>query len=341
MKNLGFPYYLTHYLNIFLPGQKGLKINSILSYRDTFVLLLKFCQDYKGIKIEKLSLDYLSRKLIEEFLAWLEFEKGCGASTRNQRLTALRSFFRYLQIEAPEYLLLCQSVIAIDNKKHAKPIVNYLSYEGIKTILEQPDVSTISGRRDLVLLEILYDTAARVQELCDITVADIRLAIPATIKLTGKREKTRYVPLSSPVISLLRQYLHENRLDSQATKSRPLFTNRSNQVLTRGGISYILKKYSDQARLVSPEHIPNFITPHCLRHSKAMHLLQSGANLIYIRDFLGHESIETTQIYAKADPEMKRKALVTTFDNRLPANMPSWIDDPDLLKRLMSLGKTY
>jgi len=339
MNKLDFSYYLTNYLTVFLPGHKGLRPNTILSYRDTFVHLLKFYQEHKAVKIEKLSFRHLSRKTIEEFLLWLEREKGSGSSTRNQRLTALRSFFRYLQVEAPEHLMLCQSIISIEGKKCKKPIVSHLSYDGIKALFAQPDVSTQKGRRDLTLLETLYDTAARVQELCDLNVEDIRLSAPATIKLTGKPgNKIRVVPLTAPVASLLQQYLNENKMVMQ--KELPLFTNGSAQPLTRNGIRYILKKYADRARLESPEHIPTIISPHCLRHSKAMHLLQSGSNLVYIRDFLGHEDIETTQVYAKADPEIKRKALVSTFDDQLPKAMPSWKDNPDLLKRLISLGKS-
>jgi site-specific recombinase XerD len=339
MKNHDFSFYLTNYLTVFLPGQKGLKTNSILSYRDAFILFLRFCQDCKGIKIEKLSFAHINRKLIEEYLTWLETEKGTTASTRNQRLTAIRCFFKYIQTEAPEHLLLCQSIITIDYKKHVKPSVNYLTQDGITALLAQPSTATMSGRRDLILLETLYDTAARVQELCDIKVEDVRMPAPATIKLTGKGGKTRYVPLSSSVATLLRQYLAENKLDTPVAKTKPLFANRSGQPLTRGGVGYILQKYADMARALSPEDIPQIITPHCLRHSKAMHLLQSGINLIYIRDFLGHMSIETTQIYAKADPELKRKAIVSAYSDDLPRQMPSWSEDPDLMKRLMALGR--
>jgi site-specific recombinase XerD len=340
MSKQDFAYHLTNYLSIFLPGQKGLRPHSILSYRDAFVLFLKFCQQYKSIKIERLSFRHMSRKLVEEFLLWLECDNGCGASTRNQRLTAIRSFFRYVQTEAPEHLLLCQSIVSIERKKHAKPVVNYLTHDGIKAILAQPNTETQSGRRDLALLETFYDSAARVQELCDLIISDVRLDAPATLRLTGKHGKVRYVPLTSPVVSLLRQYLHENNLISQATQSIPLFINRSAQPLTRSGVRYILKKYVDQARLVAPANIPEKVTPHCMRHSKAMHLLQSGSNLIYIRDFLGHEDIETTQIYAKADPEMKRKALTSSLNDDLPAKMPSWKNNPDLLSRLMAMGKS-
>ena len=339
MKKRDFSFYLTHYLTVFLPGHRGVRTNTILSYRDTFIVFLKFCQEYKGIKIEKLTLDMFNYSLIQEFLTWLEVEKNCSVSTRNQRLTAIRSFFKYLQIESPEHLLLCQSIIAIEGKKRAKPIVSFLSRDGISLLLSQPNSSSWNERRDLVLLEVLYDTGARVTEICDLTVQDIRIEAPATAKLTGKLGKSRYVPLSAPVVDSLNIYLKERKLDSILSNNRPIFVNRSNQKLTRGGVSYILNKYVLRAQTSDSNHIPNTISPHCLRHSKAMHLLQSGVNLIYIRDFLGHEDVETTQIYAKADTEMKRNALVNTFIDETQPKIPSWIDDPDLMKNLLLIGK--
>lgn len=339
MKKLSFADHLTNYLTVFLPGQQGLSENTILSYRDAFVLFLRFLRDSKGFKIEKISFDHLDKATVENYLSWLESEKGAAVSTRNQRLAALKSFFRYLQTEAPEYLSLCQGIIAIGPKKQAKPLINYLSAEGIKTLLAQPDTSTASGRRDLALLETLYDSAARAQELCDVKVCDLRLQPTAVVKLTGKGGKSRQVPLTSPVASLLRQYIRENKLDESAHSNAPLFSSRAGSALTRSGVGYILKKYAGQARKAAPNQIPSVFSPHCLRHSKAMHLLQSGSNLVYIRDILGHEDIETTQIYARADPEIKRKSIEAAYTEGLPNGMPSWTEQPDLMKRLMSLGK--
>jgi site-specific recombinase XerD len=339
MKNRDFSFYLSNFLTSYLPGQKGLKTNTILSYRDAFVLFLRFCRDSKKIPIEKLSFKHINQALMVEYLIWLETKNGASVASRNQRLTAIRSFFKYVQSEAPEHLALCQSILAIENKKHKKPVVNFLGKQGVRTLLKQPDTTTLRGRRDLLLLEVLYDSAARVQELCDLKVRDVRLDAPPTIRLTGKGGKTRIVPLSVSVASLLHQYISETSMDTPTAQDYPLFANRSNQPLTRGGVGYILQKHAGSARSELPDEIPDKLTPHCLRHSKAMHLLQSGINLIYIRDFLGHESIETTQIYAKADPELKRKALVATLDEEAPIAMPSWSDSPDLMKRLMALGK--
>lgn len=270
--------------------------------------------------------------------------KGASVASRNQRLAALRSFFKHVQTEAPEHLSLCQSIISIDTKKHAKPIVSFLTQQGIQTLLAQPSTNTLCGRRDLTMLETLYDSAARVQEICDLIVDDLRLNAPPTLRLTGKGGKVRHVPLSAPVASLLKQYVQENRLDAARARSSPLFPNRMGQRLTRGGVGYILSKYADQARKIGKSDIPTHLTPHCLRHTKAMHLLQSGTNLIHIRDFLGHESIETTQIYARADPEIKRKAILAAYsDNpsiQLPEQFPSWNENPDLMNRLTALGRT-
>lgn len=340
MKSRDFSFHLCNFLTTFLPGQKGLRTNTILSYRDAFVLFLRFCRDAKRIPIEKLAFQHLSRTFVEEYLVWLEVENGSSAASRNQRLAAIRSFCKYVQAESPEHLALCQGILSIEAKKHPKPLVRYLSEQGVRILLSQPDTSTMAGRRDLLLLEVLYDSAARVQELCDISVKDIRLDPPSTLRLRGKGGKTRVVPLSSPVSSLLRQHIAETHLDVPAARDKPLFCNRYGEHLTRGGVGYILQKYANAARKQHPDELPETLTPHSLRHSKAMHLLQSGVNLIYIRDFLGHESIETTQIYAKADPELKRKAIVAILDEDEPRTMASWNDKPNLLSRLMALGKS-
>lgn len=181
------------------------------------------------------------------------------------------------------------------------------------------------------MLSLLYDTGARVQEIADLIVSDVRLEIPATVTLTGKGNKTRIVPLMTPTAKLIQQYISEMRLSDAAHRQYPLFTNRSGEKLTRAGITYVLKKYADQARIPHPEWIPSMISPHCLRHSNAMHLLQSGVNLVYIRDLLGHVSITTTEVYARADSEMKRKALEGAYANVTPSEMPVWQQNTNLL----------
>lgn len=339
MKPTDFAYHLTTYLTKFLPSRVGISNNTICSYRDTFTLLLRFCSEEKLIRVEKITIESLQKTLIVEFLAWLEEKRGCTVSTRNQRLAAIHAFFRYLQMEVPEHLYLCQQILAIPMKRSANKAIQYLTLDAVKSILEAPDTSTMTGRRDLVLLSLMYDTGARVQEIADLTVADVRLENPATIKVTGKGNKSRLVPLMTPTVKLLNQYLSENNLKSIARGSYPLFQNRSHGKLTRAGITYILKKYVEEARSRHPELIPKVVSPHSFRHSKAMHLLQSGVNLVYIRDLLGHVSIKTTEVYARADSMMKRNALENAYQVTSPSEMPVWQQNQDLLKWLKDLGR--
>jgi site-specific recombinase XerD len=190
MKSYDFAYYLTDYLTVYLPRHRNASQNTILSYRDTFSELLRFCQDERGIRPEKLRLNKIDNQLIEDFLLWLESSLGVSVSTRNQRLGAIRSFFRYLQIESPEHLLLCQGILALRFKRREKALIKYLTHDSIKCLLAQPDTNDWNGRRDLALLSLLYDSAARVQEICDVTVGDIYTKHPATVKLMGKWRKS-------------------------------------------------------------------------------------------------------------------------------------------------------
>ena len=338
MKNYDFAYHVTNFLTIYLPRRRNASQDTVLSYRDTFSHFLRFCQEEKGIPPEKVMFNKIDARLIEDFMLWLESSRGSGASTRNQRLAALRSFFRYLQIEAPEHLLMCQSILALKQARQSKPIVNYLTHDQIKLLLGQPDASDWDDRRDLAILYLMYDSAARVREICNVTVGDIHTSSPATVRLTGKNSKTRIVPMSTAVSELLRQYINERGLNVPGLAAKPLFTNRQGKKLTRGGVSYILSKYVGKANETTSDALQARITPHCLRHSKAMHLLESGINLIYIRDFLGHDDVKTTQIYAKANPELKREAILKAYAGESAPQLPAWQDNPGLMKFLKSLG---
>ena len=202
-----------------------------------------------------------------------------------------------------------------------------------------PDTSTKSGRRDLALLSLMYDTGARVQEIADLTPQCVRFEKPATIRLHGKGNKTRIVPMMEAQVSLLKRYMTEQNLLRSEEQPHPLFRNKCGVKLTRAGISYILDKYVSMARTIAPELVPDNISCHCLRHSKAMHLLQAGVNLVYIRDFLGHFSVQTTEVYAKADSRQKRQALEKAYVDVTPNTDPVWQENNDLLEWLISLGK--
>ena len=337
MKETDFARYLTQFLTVYLPGHLGSKKNTLLSYRDSFSLLLKYCRDVENYAPEKLMITQIDRELVLRFLKWLEEERHCKITTRNQRLAAIHSFFSFLMVEAPQYMEQCQKVLSIPMKKADKPPLMYLPLDAVKGLLEQPDRNTSHGRRDAVLLSLLYDTGARVQELVDLKVCDINLNDTVTIVLTGKGGKSRIVPVMKPTGELLRQYIEGNGLSHPARSRNPLFTNRGNQPLTRAGVTYILKKYAAQAQGIGVKDISEEITPHWLRHSKAMHLLQSGVNLIYIRDLLGHSNVSTTEIYARADETMKRKALLEAYESPSEEQLPTWKKDKDLLDWLKSL----
>ena len=332
-----FSYYLTRFLTEYLPGQRNLSTNTIQSYRDTFVKLIVFCQDGKNMPPEKIKLSFLNRKVIEEFLDNLENEQNCSISTRNQRLAAIKSFFKYIQIEEPQQLFLCQNILGIICKKKEKPVITYLTVEEAHALLRCPDTTTHKGRRDLALLSLLYDTGARVQEMCDAKVGDLRLNSPPVIRLYGKGRKGREIPLSKNCAEIVKRYITDNCLDQTGYKERPLFFNNRHEKLTRSGISYILKKYMEQIEEKQGMTAGKKITPHCLRHSKAMHLVEAGVNLIYIRDFLGHESVETTQIYAKANPEAVRKAVAKVNESEKSIAMSDWREEPDIMAMLRSI----
>lgn len=336
MKPTNFAKYLTDFLSVYLPTQKNVSKNTIRSYRDTFKLLLHYCQDVKGLPVERLTIDDLSSQWITDFLEWLETDRKCSISTRNQRLASIHSFFRYVQAEEPASLFHFQKICAIPIKKTKKTVVDYLTPEAIKLFLEQPDRHTPKGRRDLTLISVLYDSGARVQELIDLRVCDITLHPPAVITLTGKGNKTRRVPIMKNTASLLQSYLLENKLDKSWKNENALFTNSQQHKLTKEGVAYIIAKYVDLARQTSTI-VPSKVNPHLFRHSKAMHLLQAGVNLIYIRDFLGHTDLKTTEVYARADTEMKRKAIEKVSIDLIDPDLPDWNTDQALLSWLSGI----
>jgi site-specific recombinase XerD len=225
--------------------------------------------------------------------------------------------------------------LGIPFKKRAVKNINYLSYECLKYILEGPDTTRKKGRRDLVVMATLYDTGARVQELIDLKAADVRLNSPATVTLTGKANKKRCVPIMQKTRNLIESYMIERGLLKNGNQDHPLFYNSRRHPFTRPGITYILKKYLKQAKKSHPEVLyPENLHPHMLRHSKAMHLLEAGVNLIYIRDLLGHVNVTTTEIYLRADTETKRKVLESGYMEVVTGDIPVWQEDTDLLNWL-------
>lgn len=231
------------------------------SYRDTFKLVLLFAETEHNLRPEKITLSDFNTDFITAFLRWLEQERGCSAATRNQRLAALRAFAKYARTQHPEYLFESQKIMDLKAKKAPAPTLAYLSPDDVQSIFSQTDTSTKYGRRDMLLLSLMYDSGARVQEICDLRVRDVRLQKPPTVTLTGKGRKTRFVPIMASTASALSIYFSDNGLSSPKKADQPLFTNHQRGKLTRAGVTYILKKYFDAARQANPD-LPKKISPH-------------------------------------------------------------------------------
>lgn len=332
-----FARYMSKYLTEYLPGIQGVSYNTIASKRDAYILLLKYLDDTQNIKAEDVDIPLLSRETIIKYLEWLEKSRGSSVSTRNIRLAAIKSLFSYIQTQTPDYIYQCQQILSIPRKKEPGHTLEYLTVEGIKSVLDAVEASSRTGLRDLALLSLMYDSAARVQEIADLSVNDFRAEKPSTLRLTGKGSKTRIVPLMSATSDLVSKYISIYHPSYRGEYNVPLFSNRKKEKLTRAGIAYILKKYVKIAREKQPDLIPETVSPHGLRHSKSMHMLQAGVPLIYIRDFLGHSEISTTEVYARCDSEQKRKAIENTCPSITKSETPIWQKDTSLLGWLQSL----
>lgn len=324
---------LSNYFFEYLPVQRGLSENTINSYRDALSQLLEFYEKECHIRRDRLEISDFSRESIESFLMWLEQEKKCSAATRNQRRVAINTFFKYLQYENPGYVLLCQQIMTIPQKKFEKRIICHLPVEAIQTILEQPDRATRAGRRDFAFLSLIYESAARASEIANLSVADVHFDRKgAIVHLKGKGKKNRDVPIISSPTIVLKNYLSEESRYRRCDLTDPLFCNRSREPLTRGGVYYIVQKYVSMARNKTPDLFPARVHPHVFRHSRAMHWLEAGVDLQYIKDLLGHSEITTTEVYARINVEMKRKLLEDVHpQQQFPEQQPSWTEDKNLM----------
>jgi integrase/recombinase XerD len=296
---------LAQFLTLYLPVTRACSRNTICAYRDAFTLFLRFMNQQRATPPDKVSFADFTAPNMEAFLGWLRTDRHCAAATANQRLAALKSFFRYVQAQAPEQIAQARQVLGVKAAHAPQPAIGYLSVEAVGLLLEN---AKRRGLRDLALLTTLYDAGARVQETCDLSLGDLHLDKPASVTLTGKGRKTRTVPLTPQAAAVLARHVLMLPPDS----SGAVFANRAGERLGRAGAAYILATCAHAAHAQRPELVPEKVSPHMLRHSKAMHLLENGVNLIYIRDILGHASVVTTEIYAKANPEMKRQAIETT-----------------------------
>lgn len=332
---------LSRFLCVYLPQERNVSPNTISAYRDAFISFFVFMRDERHIKADKAILIDINRDNVIGYLQWLIDKQGCSIATRNNRLAAIKSFVSYLQYDSVEHIDQWQRILAIRGlkKKHTTPL--HFTKEGIRLLLEQPDTTNPRELRHLAILALMYDTGCRVQELADLTIESLRIQCkPYSIKIYGKGRKTRIVPLSEQIVDILTKYMACYHLDTDIGNKNPLFCNSSKIKLTRAGITYILKKYAEMARICNPNLIPEITSCHQLRHSRAMHLLQSGVNLVWIRDLLGHNSIQSTEIYARTDFKQKREAIEMASENLTPSDaIGEWVNKRDLISWLKGLGK--
>lgn len=320
---------VSKFLTEYLPNHRNYSKNTILSYRDSLKLFIIFLRDEKSININRFKMKDFDRKVILEFIDWLRFNKS-SSSTINQRLAAIKSFTNFAQYESVEYLSNLQEVNTIKSLKTQSKEIDYLTEEQMKKLINSPDCSTAQGMKHKIILCLLYDTGARVQELCDIKIGDLILGNNPKIKLHGKGNKIRIVPLSKNMNQLLELYTENKKLHDDY-----LIKNKNNHQMSRDGVEYIIKKYSNKIRTENPT-FPKNVHPHMFRHSKAMHMLAADIPIVYIRDFLGHEDISTTMIYAKADSRLKNKAINELAPKLVNEEFPDWTKDLDLLDFLNS-----
>jgi site-specific recombinase XerD len=331
--------YLSHYIRLFLiqflPDVRGLSENTILAYRDALKLLLQYCADNLKIKIDQLPCDQIDDEIVRKFLDHLEQHRGCTARTRNARLAALKTFFYYLGYEVPQCLENSQKINAIPQKKTAHKMIDYLDPDELKAIMDSIDAaSRRNGIRDQALFLLMHNTGARVQEIVDIKLNDLRLDAASQIKLTGKGKKQRVCPLWEDTIEAVKAYISVRKPKQQ--DDNHLFLNDRGESITRFGIRYIIKKYTDKAIKQKPSLKQKKVSPHTFRHTTAMHLLQAGNELNVVGLWLGHASLNTTHLYVEINMEMKKEILSKARPPKLKREVKKW-QRPKILEWLDEL----
>lgn len=308
MKTYALSAYLQRFFTERLGAQMKASPNTIASYRDTFRLLLRYAADQRRKEPTALQIADIDADLVAGFLTDLEKARGNAARSRNTRLAAIRSFFKYVAVNEPQLLHHCQRVLAMPAKRHVKRAIDYLSREEIEAVIAAPDLATWHGRRDRAILVLMLQTGLRVTELITLTCGDIGLGAGAHVRCMGKGRKERATPIRKDSIKLLRDWLAERK----GKADDPLFISNRGALLSRDAVEGIVRRHVETASQACPSLCSKRVTPHVLRHSAAMQLLHGGVDRTVIALWLGHESVETTQMYIHADMRIKEKAIAKT-----------------------------
>ncbi len=327
--------FIKRFFSHYLPVQKGLAANTILAYRDAIKLLLCYASDTLNKSVEQLCVEDIDESLVLDFLEHVESTRGCTPRTRNARLAAIRAFFSFIAREEPCLLLHCQKIRTIPLKRTEHKTVDYLEENQMQALLDSVELNSRNGVRDKALLLLLYNTGARVSEIVQLKVADLRLDGVAQVKLLGKGQKYRSCPLWPETVEALQDYLKQRTAKDPAAQQ--LFLNANCSPITRFGVRHIIGKYATLAKNQCPSIAAKAVNPHTIRHTTAMHLLRAGNDVNMVSYWLGHADINTTHVYVEIDMEMKQRMLQKAGAPAVKKPLP-W-QKPDVLQWLKALAK--
>lgn len=319
-----------------MPEVQGYSKDTISSYAHAFAIFFQFLSDKMNIPHHLVTYKTFTVAVLDEYILWLKNERGYTDSSVCQRMAAINSFLRYVSRREVTALKAYSAASNMELPNVTRTEFPYFTKDEMALLLSMPNPDKYLGSRDLVLLSFLYDTAARSQEVCNICVRDIRFGSPTKVRLLGKRGKIREIPVSEEVSNLLRYHLNEQNLRDNESKAKPLFSSQTNEVMTPSCIRSIVAKYVKLAKATTPGlYRESNYSPHSFRHSKAVHMVEAGISIIYIRNFLGHANIESTEIYARVGQEAVNKALSNRQIPRLAKNPPcetkSQVSLPDFI----------
>lgn len=339
MKQTLFIKQLAEYFNVYLPSNKKCSKNTIASYADGFLALFQFFKDEKNKPHYRINYSDITAKTMDEYILWLRKEKNYSAASQKQRISALSSFLKYASGREINALSAYNAVSQVQTPKVPRKVFSYFSPEEIRILLSIPKNEGKSGSRDITLLALLYDSGARAQEVCDIMIGDITFAKTSTIRIHGKGSKTREIPISSDVVKLIKRYLEERGKTLKDNRDEHLFPSQRSDRITTACIRNLVHKYVTLAKNNNPNHFKEKdYSPHSFRHSKAVHMLEAGVPLIYIRNFLGHESVQTTEIYLRihqgsVSKILKERKAETSISNATGQLTSKNQDIPDFIKK--------
>ena len=325
---------LGHWIRRFLleyaASERNLSPNTCASYRDMLVLLLPYVAKSKGAAVDTLAVADLSAEVVRSFLAHLENERQCSTATRNQRLGSIHALARFVGVHSPQHVEWCAQIRMVPIKKGVANSVTYLEKPEIDALLAAPDRSSSQGARDHALLLLLYNSGARASEAASLRIGDIDWHA-RSVRILGKGSKERRCPLWATTIEELR------RLAGQRPNDAPMFLNRRGEPVTRYGIHTMVERYVARLRATASQLRGKRISPHVIRHSTATHLLQAGVDINTIRAWLGHVSLDTTNIYAETDLATKKRALATLDRGRTRKASGGWSRKPHVMQFLRAL----